>query len=366
MRFHKCLYAAPLLAALVSPSLAQTGSAGPAPVWSAGGIDFSGLVDGYYGLNFNHPASRTSQLRNFDVQANQFSLSMAKLTMEHSADPVGFRVDLGFGKTFDMMHGSETSSSAVRYIEQAYLSYKLDKLKGLQVDIGKFVTSAGAEVIETHSNWNYSRSLLFALAIPYYHMGLRASVPVGEHFTGGVQLVNGWNGVEDVNTGKTVGLNGAFTTGPVTWYNNYYAGPEKTGTNEGWRHLYDTTLLVNGTKAGFYLNFDYGVDRNPGSPGNVWYGIAGAARFSLTDKISVSPRLEYFNDRDGFSTGTAQKLKEFTVTAEYKLAEGMLSRLEWRRDWSDQPCFERGGTLGGSKNQNTLLAGFVVYFGPKR
>ena len=54
------------------------------------------------------------------------------------------------------------------------------------MDVGKFVTSAGAEVIETNGNWNYSRSLLFALAIPYYHMGVRTSMPVGKHFTGGV------------------------------------------------------------------------------------------------------------------------------------------------------------------------------------
>jgi hypothetical protein len=55
------------------------------PVWSAGPIDFSGLVDGYYSLNFNHPASKTNNLRNFDVKANQFSLNMAKVVMEHAA-----------------------------------------------------------------------------------------------------------------------------------------------------------------------------------------------------------------------------------------------------------------------------------------
>jgi hypothetical protein len=76
--------------------------------------------------------------------------------------------------------------------------------------------------------------------------------------------------------------------------------------------------------------------------------------------------LEWFKDRDGFSTGTPQTLKEFTLTGEYKWAEGLLSRLEYRRDWSDQPFFERGVTPGGSKSQTTLLVGFVAFFGPKR
>ncbi len=95
-----------------------------APAWSVGEIEFSGLIDGYYNLNFNHPASQNNQLRNFDVKANQFSLNMAKLTMEHAAEPLGFRMDLGFGRAFEMVHGAEAAPSVFRNIEQAYVSYK--------------------------------------------------------------------------------------------------------------------------------------------------------------------------------------------------------------------------------------------------
>jgi len=41
----------------------------------------------------------------------------------------------------------------------------------------------------------------------------------------------------------------------------------------------------------------------------------------------------------------------------------LLSRIEYRRDWSDQPFFDRGAGNGVHRNQNTLLAGLVVYFG---
>ena len=59
-------------------------------------------------------------------------------------------------------------------VQQGYLSVLVPAGKGLQIDFGKFVTPHGAEVIETRDNWNYSRGLLFALAIPYYHMGARS------------------------------------------------------------------------------------------------------------------------------------------------------------------------------------------------
>jgi hypothetical protein len=370
MERFKCFLTSAVFIGMVGSAVAQSTSdssqppANP-PAWSAGEISFSGLIDGYYSLNFNHPDSMTNQLRNFDVKANQFSLNMAKLTLEHAAEPVGFRLDLGFGRAFDIVHAAEAAPSIFRNIEQAYISYKPSQAKGLQLDFGKHVTMAGAEVIETHSNWNYSRSLLFAWAIPYYHFGLRASMPVGKHFAAGFHLVNGWNNVEDNNSGKTIGFSGAITAGPVTWSNNYYAGPEKTGANQGGRHLYDTTLLVNGSKVGFYFNYDYGVDKILSGGGNVWYGAAGAARFALTDHVAISPRLEWFNDRDGFSTGTAQQLKEFTLTGEYKMTHGVLGRLEYRRDWSDRPFFDRGASAGVFKRQDTALVGVVAYFGPK-
>ena len=47
----------------------------------------------------------------------------------------------------------------------------------MQCDVGKFVTPIGAEVIESQDNWNYTRSILFGYAIPFYHVGVRATCP---------------------------------------------------------------------------------------------------------------------------------------------------------------------------------------------
>lgn len=344
------------------------------PVWSIGTIDFSGLVDGYYGLNFNHPASQVNNLYNFDVKANQFSLNMAKLSMEHTADPVGFRVDFGFGRAFDIVHSTEKAPSIFKNIEQAYVSFKLKNAKGFQVDFGEFVTNAGAEVIETNANWNYSRSLLFSWAIPYYHFGIRTSVPIGTHFNGGVSLTNGWNNIEDNNSGKTIGLSGTFTGKKAAWSNNYYVGPEKDTLDvsglrqKGLRNLYDTTLLLTPCdKANFYINYDYASDKNTLLKStNIWTGIAFAARLAPNRTWAFAPRFEYFSDRNGFSTGVAQHVKEVTLTGEYKMLEGLLARLEYRRDWSDQPFFDRGNGLMSSKNQSTVVLGVVAFFGPKR
>ena len=351
-----------------APAPAAAPAAAPAPKSLLGPIDFSGLLDVYGDLNFNHPASGDNQLQNFDMRGNEFSLNMAKITIAHTPDPIGFDLDIGAGRAYEVFHSADTEPHIFEYVEQMYVSFKPAQAKGLEMDFGQFVTSAGAEVIESKDNWNYSRSLLFAWAIPYYHFGLRTTMPLGKYFTAGVQVVNGWNELPDNNGGKTLGLTGALVVGKVTWNQNYYVGAANPGTAQGGlRNLFDTTVLVNATKVtSFYVNYDYGQNAKILGGESRWTGIAGAARFQLTKMFALAPRVEWFNDADGFSTGTAQKLKEATVTGEFKLHDGVITRLEYRRDWSDVPFFDRGSNPASYKSQETLLAGLILYYSAKK
>ena len=339
------------------------------PPWSLGGIDFSGYLDAYANMNFNNPQSGfNAGYRAFDIKANSFSLNFATLTMKHDPDPVGFRMDLGFGRGYEIFHMYEPlgrdQRNIMRNILQAYVSVKPEKAGGFQLDFGKFVTSAGAEPTETHLNWNYSRSLIYDLG-PFYHFGARISRPVTPFWTTGVSITNGWNNVEDNNTGKTFGFTNAFTSKKASYIVTYYGGPEKTGTNQGSRHLIDQvlTLAPNG-KTSFYINHNYGRERALDGSVGIINAIAGAARYQVNDWFALSPRLEYFNDRGIWTTGTVQKIKEFTMTAEFKHKKGLMTKLEYRRDWSNVPYYQ-DSTGGLKKSEDTLVFGIIAYFGPK-
>jgi hypothetical protein len=80
--------------------------------------------------------------------------------------------------------------------------------------------------------------------------------------------------------------------------------------------------------------------------------------------MAVTGRYESLKDGEGFSTGTAQTLQEFTGTYEYKWKYGFLSRLEYRHDWSDQPSFHKEN--GMTDSQSTLSAGVILVITPKR
>ena len=129
-------------------------------------MDFSFMFDGYVNGSYNHPDSGFNQLRNFDFRADTLHVNMGKITIDRAPAPVGFHLDVGFGQTFNVIHSTDRAPEAFKYFEQAYVSFKPKSWNGVQIDAGEFVTSAGAEVIETNGNWNYSRSLLFAWAHP--------------------------------------------------------------------------------------------------------------------------------------------------------------------------------------------------------
>jgi hypothetical protein len=267
------------------------------------------------------------------------------------------------------------------YLEQAFLSLKPPKAKGFELDFGKFVTSAGAEVIEAKDNWNYSRSLLFVNAIPYWHFGVRTSIPVSKTETIGVQVVNGWNNISKSNGGATVGITSALVKPKYTWNLNYYGGPDNPNTTSGFRNLFDTTLLLTpNAKFNAYINYDYGQNRdatytvNTGDGSftagdtnlNHWQGVAFAVREQASAKSALAGRYEYFKDYNGTQTGLAQNLQEFTATYEYKWVEGLLTRIEYRGDFSDQDYFTKDSTPLDKKNQQTLTVAFIAFFGPKR
>jgi len=181
-------------------------------------------------------------------------------------------------------------------------------------------------------------------------------------------VVNGWNNVEPINSGKTYGFTGAYAWKKVTWNHNYYVGPEHAGTTKGWRNLYDTSVAVNQTdNFSWYLNFDYGRDKNAvGSGASQWTGLAGAARYAIGKKYAIATRIEFFNDADGLMTGAAQNVKEYTLTGEYKITDWLMTRTEFRTDWSDHGFFEKKGQTNGAKSQPTILLGLIAYIAPKK
>ena len=363
---------APVQAAVATPAPAAT----PAPTGLAGLLGpttLSGFVDVYYGYNSNQPIGRTTAFRNFDINSGQFGLNMIELVADKAPDAtasrLGYHVALGFGQAMNIVNSTEpgqfpTESNFDQYLKEGYLEYLAPIGKGLQINVGKFVTPAGAEVIETKDNWNYSRGLLFALAIPYFHFGTSAKYAFNSKFALNGYLVNGWNNSIDNNSGKTSGFSAAWTpNSKFSLIQNYLVGPEQLNDNSNFRHLSDTVVSFSpNSKLSFMANYDYGHDHLTGAPFSVhWSGIAGYIKYAPNEKWAFATRGEYFSDNGGTQTETPQKLSEFTLTLQRMLASKLMTRLEFRRDMSDENVFP-DHVSGLKDSQNTVTLGMVYAF----
>jgi hypothetical protein len=148
------------------------------------------------------------------------------------------------------------------------------------------------------------------------------------------------------------------------------AGPEQN-TNSTWRQLSDTVITYSpNRKLSFMLNGDYGrgdrfitnTETDTLSSPVFWTGVAGYVKYAFNGKSAVATRYEYYDDHDGFTTGTfvPTHINEFTTTLERVVASHIISRFEFRRDMSNQPNFLKGSTP--VMDQNTMTAGLVYTF----
>jgi hypothetical protein len=351
-RYRACIFG--LALALAIPALPQQEQKEADAKTSFLNYNFTGDISS--GVNLDRPGAEGETLRNVDLDTNRFNLGAVNFMLEHVGETFGFHLDSGFGKSFDTNIASDPWSGPNRYIGQAYVTYKPLKGTPLEFDFGKFYTSAGAEVVDPEKDYQYSRSLLFVLGEPIYHFGLRASAPVTRTFTAGVQVVSGWDDVVDNNGGKTLGFTTEWKHAKWSWANVYYVGPEKIGSNRGDRHLANSVFhFTPKSSIHAYVEGLYGYENRIATGHDDWYGVAGAVRFNVTRRLTLSPRTEWFSDPTGFRTGEVQHLFEATGTADYHMSRHIIARAELRHDQSDTPYFERGEDEPLARTQNVAM-----------
>jgi len=403
---------APAAAAPADTKVTLAGLLGPTTI--------SGFVDAYYGYNYNHPVFNQSSLQPFTASTNGFALNMVELIVDKAPDPttsesrVGYHVSAGYGQAAAAINGSDVANflnegeffgGSNFYLKEAYMSYLAPVGKGLTIQVGKFVTPAGAEVIESNANWNYTRGLLFYNAIPYFHFGANAKYTFNPKWSLTGYLVDGWNNSAIIHSsddelglgqssGLTYGASLAYTPN-AKWsaIENYIAGPvqdfnEDPITVNDYKQLSDTVISYTpNAKWAFILNGDYGFgpkeyecadsgcdDEGPSpvtqvGPMATWWGVAGYAKYTINPKSYFAVRYEYYNDPQGytvFDTGNINNadrghLWETTATYSYNLTSGLQVRGEYRYDYASQRIFERSN-FNPVKDQNSATLGFIYTF----
>jgi putative OmpL-like beta-barrel porin-2 len=355
------------------PGAAAGADAGP-PGWLSE-VTLNGLLATSYSHNFNDPATQTNQFRVFDFDDRSFKVDELELVAQKAVAKVrdaGFRVDLTVGSSVPRVAASaglfrDAAGNAEDFdVHQAFGSFIVPAGSGLRIDAGKFITHHGYEVIDGYDGWNdnATRSILFGYAIPFTHVGLRATYAATPRVSGALMVVNGWDVARDNNRAKSVGTQLTLTPrAPLTVLVSGMIGPERTGNSTDSRSLLDLVAILKATsRLTLGANADWGREENavaPGADAN-WRGFAGYARWAIIERSAISLRAETFRDLDGVRTGVVQTLSEWTVTPELRITPHLLVRGDLRVDRSNRPVFAKA--LGVVRTQPTAMVEALYSF----
>ncbi|WP_333648978.1 outer membrane beta-barrel protein, partial [Candidatus Binatus sp.] len=288
-------------------------------------------------------------------------------------------------------HYSNTSHVGPQWFDptQYYLTYTAPIGSGISLQAGRFVTMMGAETINTYNNlgYNESKSIIFGFGIPFTHTGIRASYTFNDYVSASVGLNNGWDDPAAFNNGGPnyegeLTLNNkdkslSFVLNPMWGPNSFTVSPAG-GTGHSNSNLgaidavatWKPSFVPNLTLQTEYL---YASETGPVVNGHsaTWQGLAQYLVYDFTPSLESATRGEFFQDKDGSRTGTAQTLWEITQTLSYKVPNvtGLLARLEYRHDNSSQNYFSNNnfvnpvtGTQHLWHGQDTLGANVIYAF----
>lgn len=336
-------------------------------------LDSAGLtVSGYVAASYYASNGYPVNIHQFDIKHNSFQLDQAGLTVAFQPkEGFGALVDVIAGEDAKILHAAESgnpTNTTSFDIRQAYLQYATG---ALTVMAGKFVTLAGAEVINPTLNTNFSRSLLFFDSEPLTHTGIRGTYALSDAFLVTAGINNGWN-FTSVDYGSKTGEFGLAYTAASKLFalalNAYYG---KVEAYDAEKALIDFVATYNVTsQLSLVLNFDWNQQQNglvnqaDGSLHDAsWHAAALYVNYAINDQFRVSLRGEYLDDLDGFVTGAHQTLKEGTLTFGYAPVKNFELRAEFRYDKSgaNTPTFFKTRTaLANNAPDSSNLSEFAL------
>ena len=355
-----------ILAVLVAPGAAMAAVPTLGEVLDASGVAINGYVDvAYSHLSSTGKFTSGTNNRVFDTEPNSFNLHQAAITVaKQPKEGFGGVVNLTMGKDAGLIKSYDQSTGDFD-VTQAFVQ---NAMGPVTIIAGKFVTLAGAEVINSTVNANYSRSILFGYAIPFAHTGVRATYAVTDQLSLIAGVNNGWDQAKDMNKNKTAELGVYFVPSKVFSLAAVgYSGKEQLDVTGGvvnpiggQRNLIDVVATITAIdKLTFVVNVDQASQKDDSTGMKAkWGGTAAYANYQITDKWMASLRTEYFNDKDGYRTGVdvgagGQKWKEVTLTAGYAPTSSVQLRAEIRADKSNKASFENSDGIP-TKKQNSI------------
>jgi len=341
----------PVMSATAAPTLGE--------VLGASGVTLDGYISGSYVYGFND--GQALGARTFDGLTDSFTLNQAAFNLSKlPAQGAGAFVNVIAGDDASLLNGAYGDGDDKINVTQAYLQYATG---GFTVIGGRFVTLAGAEVINDTANANISRGFLFTLLQPLVHTGVRTSLKLGSAtvYAGLSNSAFSFGALgPDTDQQKTIELGVAVA--PSSNSNLAVVAYHSSDNSlAGDVTLVDVVASLQATSAlQLVLNADY-LNIDPDGAGddiNPW-GIAGYANMKFSPTMRGSLRLEHA-DND-LPSPADNEVQSITGTLGYMVASNLEVLGEVRWDNSDLDVFPDTGATGGVEDSQGDVAVKAIY-----
>ena len=273
-------------------------------------------VDTNFTYSFNHPKDNTIVGSSEVFRSGELQLTQLGIGGDFHVENVRGRLMTQFGMYSQTTPRNDASPArgqwnldgAYRYVSEAYGGYHWDRLHGINVDAGIFMSYVGLCSYYQFDNWSYQPSYVSSNT-PWFFTGLRIQIFPSDRLKIEPWIVNGWQSYGRFN--KAPGIGGQVLwrpNGSVSITTNNYWGTDTLGNPDRKRLHTDNSIQVKYldapdakvTKAAFTFTFDAGCE----SGGGVSCGGGTAERPSQTFLgFMVYHRLWFARDTLAFTVG---------------------------------------------------------------
>jgi hypothetical protein len=320
-----------------------------------------------------------------DVQ-DGFNLNVVSLTLDKPLDDsewaAGYHVQMLMGPGAAKRGTGLMASSTITEFafNEAYINLRLPVGNGIELHVGQFGTFNGFEAYDTYKNPNWSRSYGFFNETSA-HTGVAAFYKFNDVIAiqAGIGNVGPFNSQVDAKDPTTESAKAYLAmitfTAPESWgflkggtlSGGYTTGPNVSGGAHVDQFYVGGTLPLPVTGLTLGLAYDYTADTFGifGSEGGYANAFATYLMWQVTEKLKLNTRLDVTSASLGWyypivGPGTAHSdddtLASLTVTADYSLWKGVISRLEFRYDQSLDGTEPFGGTVAGAPTDNEAVS----------
>jgi Putative beta-barrel porin-2, OmpL-like. bbp2 len=232
--------------------------------------------------------------------------------------------------------------------------------------LGSPYTNEGA-ISKDHLMYTRSFGTQF---VPYYLSGAKVTVPISKKINLFLYLINGWQVINDNNNGKSVATQVEYRPNKKMLFNwNTYVGSEQSAKNPTFRTRYFSEFFwIVKTSAKFdatacaYL----GIQDVAHAPARLWQSVSLIGRYHFTEKISLSGRIEYFNDPESVQQAPITGLEGFRSASSglclnVKIDNNALFRVEGRQFFSPDNVYV-DEKLNPVQSSTLLAASLTAWF----